>query len=301
MPVTTDPPSTRRVAVLTASRSYPLHDVDRPATQAALDAAGLQHELVPWDAPFDWERVDAAVIRSTWDYTARLTEFLDTLERIAAHTPLLNPLEVVRWNVDKRYLAELASQGVPVVPTRYVEPGHDLADAVAAHPCVVVKPTVSAGAKHTARHNTTASAMAHASSLLDAGHTVMVQPYLQRVDTEAETGLVYLEGRFSHAFAKAPILDGDDGLPHTDATGMLVERITARQATIDQLTIGQRVLDALQRRFGTLLYARVDLLPGADGPVVLEVELVEPNLFLSLGAGAADAFASHLRNRLWVA
>ncbi len=299
---TFDPQRPRRVAVLTASPAFTRHDVDRATTEAALDATGLVHELVPWDSDFDWTSVEAAVIRSTWDYTERLSEFLRALKHIADRTMLLNPLDVVRWNVDKRYLADLATDAVPVIPTRYVIPGESPDEAVhGTDTPLVVKPVVSAGARHTARHDAHGTAVAHARSLLAEGHTIMVQPYLDLVDSQSETGLVYLEGHFSHAFAKAPILDGADGRPHTDGDGMLVERITARQATEEQIRVGQQVIESLQRRFGTLLYARVDLLPSAHGPLVLEVELVEPNLFLSLGQGAAATFARHLHERLSVA
>jgi glutathione synthase/RimK-type ligase-like ATP-grasp enzyme len=291
-----------RVALLTAGPSYAVHDVDREPTGTALQHVGIDVEVIPWDSPRDWTVFDAAVVRSTWDYTTRLAEFLEVLQVIEANTRLLNPRDVIEWNVDKRYLRDLAEEGVPVVPTRYVTPLEDPEPAVVAMgPVVVVKPVVSAGAKHTARHDHASSACEHAQALLAAGHTVMVQPYLERVNTERETGLVFLAGEFSHAFAKAPILAGADGSPSTASDGTLLERITPRQAAVEQRVVAEQVMDRVQHRFGRLLYARVDVLPSDHGPVVLEVELVEPNLFLSMSVGAADRFARCLLEQLWVA
>jgi glutathione synthase/RimK-type ligase-like ATP-grasp enzyme len=288
---TKHPPVPRRIALLTADPSYPVVDVDRDVTVDALDGVGVEHTLVPWTAEVAWGHFDLVVLRSTWDYTTSLGPFLTVLEDIASQTTLVNPLEVVRWNVDKRYLADLAQAGLPVTPGRYLAAGDDVRAVVGATPLpLVVKPVVSAGAKNTRRHDDHRSAEAHASALLETGVTVLVQPYLPAVDDEGETGLVFIGGRYSHAFRKAAILSPTDGLPITVAD-VLVERITPRQATTEQLVVAQRVVDWLQQRFGTLLYARVDLLPTAQGPVVLEVELVEPNLFFSVQPSTAGAFA----------
>lgn len=295
---TLDPTVVPRVAVLTARECYPLHDVDRELTAAALTRAGMVHELVPWDAAVDWAGFDLVVIRSTWDYTEHLAAFMDTLAHIHTVTRLVNSVDVVRWNVDKRYLADLAAAGVPVVPTQYLTPGVDPGPTIGqlATP-LVVKPVVSAGAKNTARHDCHDDATAHAQQLLHDGSTIMVQPYLGQVNDHGETGLVYLAGTYSHAFRKAPILTGADGAPETTGDGVLVERITQRQASPQERAVGDVVMTWLSRRFTTLAYARVDLLPTPAGPVVLEVELVEPNLFFTMCHPAADLFAQHLLGR----
>lgn len=288
---TIDPRPPRRVALLTADPSYPVHDVDRLLTADALDAVGVAHALVPWTADVDWSQFDLAVLRSTWDYTTQLTPFLAVLDEVARVTTLANPLEVVRWNVDKRYLGELAEAGFAVTPGRYVTPDDDPGPAVRSfEPPLVVKPVVSAGAKNTRRHDDHATAEAHVRGLSSAGVTVMVQPYLRQVEDAGETGLVFLAGRYSHAFRKAAILASEDGSPIMVADA-LVERITPRQATPEEIAVGRGVVDWLGERFGPLLYARVDLLPTDRGPVVLEVELVEPNLFFVAEPGAAAVFA----------
>lgn len=298
---TSDLPRPRHIALLTADPSYPVVDVDRQLTVQALDRAGLTHTLVPWTASVDWAQFDLAVLRSTWDYTTQVERFLEVLEQVSTCTPLVNGLDVVRWNVDKRYLRDLATAGIAVTPGEYLQPGDDPGAVVRSLPTpLVVKPVVSAGAKNTRRHDDHAAAEAHARSLLQAGLTIMVQPYLNGVDTQGETGLVFLGGRYSHAFRKAPILAGADGTPQMVAD-VLVERITPRRATTEQIALGQRVVDWLGQRFGTLLYARVDLLPTASGDVVLELELVEPNLFFSVEPATVDGFARLVANWPWIA
>lgn len=298
---TIDPRPPRRIALLTADPSYRVDDVDRHLTAEALDAVGVAHTLVPWTSDVDWSQFDLVVLRSTWDYTTQLAPFLAVLDELARVTTLANPLEVVRWNVDKRYLGDLADAGFPVTPGRYVTPGDDPTPVVRSfEPPVVVKPVVSAGAKNTRRHDDHATAEVHVRALTDAGVTVMVQPYLPQVDDAGETGLVFLAGRYSHAFRKAAILASVDGTPIT-AAGALVERITPRQATPEEIAVARGLVDWLGGRFGPLLYARVDLLPTEGGPVVLEVELVEPNLFFVAEPGAAAVFAHEVVRWLSVA
>lgn len=192
-----------RIALVTAVESRS-HDADLPLLQPACAAAGLDAHVVGWDDPsVSWRRFDAAVLRSPWNYMERLPAFLDWCARVDRRTRLLNPLSVVRWNTDKHYLADLAARGVPVVPTRFVEPGADpaqaLEDFLAAHRCeeFVVKPAVSAGSRDTRRHARAgaAEAIAHLARLVDAGRSAMLQPYQHAVDTRGETALLYFRGR----------------------------------------------------------------------------------------------------------
>ncbi len=112
-----------RIALVTAREALAL-DEDMPPLRAALAAAGVMAEVPCWDDPaVDWSCYDAALLRSTWDYVERIDEFLAWCERCARQTRLLNSPDVVRWNTDKHYLVHLAQAGVPVVPTRFVEPG----------------------------------------------------------------------------------------------------------------------------------------------------------------------------------
>jgi glutathione synthase/RimK-type ligase-like ATP-grasp enzyme len=250
-----------------------------------------------WDADeTDWAEYGAVVVRSTWDYQLRREEFL----RWAATVPaLLNPLDVLVWNTDKRYLAELAAEGIGAIETRFVEPGSALCLPEAGE--IVLKPSVSAGSRDTARFALgDASGRERAERLVAeihaGGRVAMLQPYLGRVDRLGETALVYIGGRFSHAVRKGPLLRPGEG----PTEGFFApETIAAREAGEAERALGERVLESVARRFGTLLYARVDVAPGDGGePVVLEVELTEPSLFFGHGDGAVRRFTEALEARI---
>ena len=269
-------------------------DDDEPLLVAALADAGLTAAAADWaDAAVDWAAADLVVVRSTWDYAPRRGDFLAWARRVEAVTALHNPAAVLAWNTDKRYLAELAAAGLPVVPTAWAATPAEVPAALARwDDDVVVKPVISAGARDTARFAPAerAAAAAFARRVLDTGRPVMVQPYLTRLDAEGETGLVYLDGAFSHAFGKGAILAGDPPGPGLFAA----ETITARTAEPGQRAVGDAVVAAVGERVGAVpLYARVDLVPGDDGgPLVLEVELTEPSLNLPVGPGAAERLAA---------
>ena len=274
-------------------------DEDEPLLRDALSDAGISSTVADWaDPDADWS-ADAVVVRSTWDYAPRREEFLAWARRVQAGTLLLNPAEVLAWNTDKRYLAELDAAGVPVVPTAWAEDEDALQAALDRWPGdVVVKPTVSAGARDTARFGPAGrrDAAALGATVLASGRAVMVQPYLDRLDAEGETGLVYLDGVFSHAFRKGALLAGAALGPGLYAE----EEIAPRTATAAQQAVGDAVLAAAEQRLRRVpLYARVDLVPGEDGtPVLLELELTEPSLFLTTDPAAAGRVASAVAARV---
>lgn len=237
------------------------------------------------------------VVRSPWDYTRRHAEFLEWAERVAALTALANPPAVIRWSTDKRYMADLRAAGVPAVPTSFAAPGETMDWPQADE--VVVKPTVSAGSLDTERHTATqrARAEAHVARLHAAGRVVMAQPYLSAVEGErGETALVFLDGAFSHALRKGPML-----VPGLSVVGGLYveEDIRAAEATAAERSVAEAAIAAIPGAGGPLLYARVNLVPDDDGrPVVLELELVEPSLFLAFSPGAAERAAAAVAARL---
>lgn len=259
-----------RVALATCAELPSLADDDAPLLPA-LAAAGVEAEVAVWDDPaVDWSSCDLVVLRSTWDYAWRRREFLGW----AAGVPLLaNPMRVVVWNTDKTYLRDLADAGVPVVPTTYVPPGAVFAPSPAD---VVVKPTVSAGAADTSRESDGGAAAVAA--LQAAGRTAMVQPYLPALETAGETSVVVLGGQVSHAVRREPLL----------LTGGRDE-VRARTPTAAELAVVQAALGAVRHE---LLYARVDLVPGPAGPLLLELELTEPALFIGLEPAAPARFAA---------
>lgn len=291
----------RCVGLVTSAPAVGL-DGDHDALVDALTRHGAKAIPVIWDDPaVNWEALDAAVLRSTWDYHTNYSEFLRWTDRAAAATALHNPAPVVRWNTDKRYLADLAAAGLPVVPTTHLRPGQAIdldRDLSAAVGDVVVKPAVSVGSLDTARYSPTerADARKHVHRLLGDGRAVLVQPYQDAVDRDGETSLVYIDGALSHGFRKGPIL-----LERTDPSeGVLFreEELSVRRPTADQAAVGDAVIREIEARFGRLLYARIDLLPTPGGPLVLEVELVEPSLNHDLGPGSADRFAAAIVARM---
>ena len=195
---------------------------------------------------------------------------------------VLNSPAVLRWNTDKRYLTTL---GTETIPTTFLEPEEDF---VAPDTPFVVKPSVGAGSIEAARYDAgDERARDHVRRLHAAGKTVMVQPFLEAVDHADEIALHFLGGEFSHAVRKAAMLPrgGDPG------EGLFVEeQISAAEPSAGELDLAQRALDAVPFEREDLLYARIDLLPG---PVVLEVELTEPSLYL----GYSDGGRRTLRRR----
>lgn len=283
------------IALVTATAARVL-DEDLSPLDAALRGAGADVHVVDWDdTGVDWSLFRLALLRSPWDYAPRLPEFLRWAEQISGLTTLLNPLPLVRWNTDKHYLADLARRGVPTVPGEFIEPGEHASEALskflARHDAAefVVKPAVGAGSRDAQRHARLehAPAVAHVERLLEARRSVLLQPYLDRVDDDGETALIYFAGQFSHAIRKGPLLRKAAGPEALFAA----EHITPREPQADELRVGAQALDAMP--FATPLYARVDLIRDATAaPCVLELELTEPSLFFAHAPGSAKRFAS---------
>lgn len=277
-------------------------DPDDRLVLAPLAARGVAVEPAVWDDPdVDWSSYDLVVLRSPWDYARRHDEFVTWAASVPA---LINPANVVRWNTDKRYLGELSAAGVPTVPTSWIEPGESW-QLPAETGEYVLKPAVSAGSQDTGRYDLADPAhrdlaAAHVRRLSEAGRVTMVQPYLRAVDAEGETALLFLAGpeglAFSHAIRKGPMLTGPDLGPD----GLYkAEEITARTARPEELAVAERTLAAVPGGTRQLLYARVDLIPGPDGePVLVELELTEPSLFIGYADGAPDRLATAIITHL---
>lgn len=291
------------VALVTARAAAALDEDLQPLLEA-LHAAGAAVQAVNWDdSAVAWQTFDIAVLRSTWDYTMRLQEFLRWSERIAASTRLCNALALIRWNIDKHYLQQLAAQGLAIVPSQFVEPDADarttLADFLTHQAEVaemVVKPAIGAGSRDAERHgrDDVAAILAHIKRLQVTGRSALLQPYLDRVDAQGETALIYFSGQFSHAIRKGPLLRRGGG-----ATRALFapEQISPRTPSADELHLADAVVAGIPG--GAPLYARVDLIRDRDGaPCVLELELTEPSLFFAQAPGAAAKFASEILRRI---
>ena len=282
---------------LASCAELPALDEEGQLLLAALRARGAKADPVVWDDDSaDWAEYDLVVVRGTWDYVPQLERFLAWTGHVAEVSRLLNPAGVIRWNTDKRYLADLDRAGVPVVPTQFLEPGdgpdHRFGDVE--H---VVKPVVSAGSRDTLRLSPADAGrgLAHAAALLDAGRSVMVQPYLHEVDEHGETALLHLDGHFSHAMRKGPLL-----APGMELVEDLYaeEEMSVREPSAAEREVAAAALAALPDGLGEdLLYARVDLLPSPDGPRLLELELTEPSLFLDHHPPGVEALADAVLRR----
>jgi hypothetical protein len=271
-----------------------------------LRAAGVEVDVLTWDEPqADWAAYDLVVIRSPWDYPARRDEFVAWASRVPR---LLNPADILAWNTDKHYLRELAAAGIPVTPTDFIEPlsaGSGSASWTAPESGEwVVKPAISAGSRDTGRYAFPAErdlALAHVTRLTAAGRTAMIQPYLHAVDLAGETAVLCTPDAtgklsFSHAIRKGPMLTGPD-VGEIDLASL--EKIAPRTPTDAELSLAARVLESIPGGPDRLLYARVDMIPGPDGtPLLVELELAEPSLFLSYAPEATARLSAAIQTRL---
>jgi glutathione synthase/RimK-type ligase-like ATP-grasp enzyme len=244
-----------------------------------LRAQGIEPVWGVWDDPgVDWAQFDLVVVRSAWDYAERWQEFLRWAEGLPR---IENPLPVLRFGVDKeRYLTALA--GVPVVPTEFVHPGESFSPPRGPF---VVKPAISAGGRRSARFDGgDASAAELVAEITGAGDTAMVQPLIEGV---AESSLVFLDGEFSHALSRSAALPLGGPRPVL----FLEEQLGPHEATPEERSVAEAALALVP---APMLYARVDLLGGA----VLELEIVEPSLYLAFSRSAADMLARAISARL---
>jgi glutathione synthase/RimK-type ligase-like ATP-grasp enzyme len=282
---------------LATCAALPELDEDERLAIGPLQARGMRVSTAVWDDPsVDWAGFDLVVIRSTWDYTTRRDEFVAWARSVEQVTRLANRAGVIAWNTDKRYLRELEATGVPVVRTSWLEPGATVElPSAGIH---VIKPAIGAGSLDAERFDLANppdadAARAHAERLLASGQTVMVQPYLSSVDEHGEAGLVFLRGEYSHAITKSAML----GAPKESIAGLYkAEVITERVPSAAELALARRTLAALPWPADELLYARVDMLADACGePVLIELELTEPSLFMAKASEAAGRLAESIR------
>jgi glutathione synthase/RimK-type ligase-like ATP-grasp enzyme len=296
-------PGARRRLAAASNASFPnLHD-DWPLLRAALADAGVEAVTAVWNDPaVDWSAFDLVLASGTWDNIHHVDEFLAWADTVAASgVPVRNSPATLRWNIDKTYLVALERAGIPTVPTIWVEPGtSDVEVASLALPEgeVVVKPSVSGGGYRTARYepHEEEAARAHVVELIASGRTAMVQPYQPRVDAEGETGLIYIGGTFSHAIRKDPMIRRGVGpLDHL----MDNQVISGATATTAQRRVAARSLAAAEELLGPTSYARVDVVETPDaGPALLELELLDPVLFLTHHPEGAVTLARELAGLL---
>jgi glutathione synthase/RimK-type ligase-like ATP-grasp enzyme len=267
--------------------AMPVPDPESDVLIAALAERGVRSALVPWTADHGWAATPLVVCRTPWDYVGRSAEFLGWARATAAATRLLNPAGLVEWNVHKRYLVELQERGVPVVPTTVLTPNSSPAArtaAVGGTGELVIKPAVSGGAQGTIRVAADAdAAREHLAGLLRDGDA-LVQPYLPEVE-DGEVSLILFGGRLSHAVRKTPApgdfrVQGEHG-----------GTVSPHEPSAAEQGVARQVLEGLP---WAPAYARIDLVITPEGPLLMEAELIEPELFLHADPAAAGRFADVL-------
>jgi biotin carboxylase len=275
-------------------RPLPEPDPDEHLLLAALAARGVRARMVDWRDPReDWDAPVPTLLRSTWDYLHHLEEFLAWVERAGRAAELWNPPAVVRANVHKFYLRGLERRGIAIVPTAFLERGTGSSVVAVAEEHgwndVVVKPAVSAGSFATLRARLTHSAERAAAEAHLAHHLgerdMLVQRYAPAVEGSGERALVWIAGEFTHSVRKRPRFLGQE--EHVSAALPIEE---------DERALGEAALAPLRHE---LLYARVDVVRDDGGrPIVMELELCEPSLFLKQHPPALERLVSALEARL---
>jgi hypothetical protein len=296
------PPSPRstpsRLAVA-VGEDYESFSTDWPYLRRELEAVGIVASLERWtDAAVRWDTFDLILANGAWDNIHHPDEFPDWADRVAGVTRLVNSASMLRWNIDKHYLAVLAEAGIPTLPTTWIEPPGDWVGTPLPDGEFVVKPAVSGGGFETARYapDELDAARLHIDRLLAAGRTAMVQPYQSAVDALGEVGLIFLAGQYSHAIAKSPLLVPGAGAKLNLA---IDEEISATTPSHQQQDVATAALTVAEQLLGATTYARIDLVPQLDGtPALLELELLDPALFLDFDPAAAARFAQVLKERM---
>ena len=259
---------------------------DLPLVEA-LSRLGVDCRVARWDDPdYRWDATEHVLLRTTWDYHLHLLDFMSWLDRIKSVTCVWNPVDLVKWNVNKTYLLRLQKAGVPVVPTRLLSHGlpanlSTLLDETGWDEAII-KPVVGLathGVKRLSRADLNEGQTA-LRALLESDD-VLLQKFLPSVNDYGERALMFFNGEYSHAVRKTAF----QALAHTGGAGE-----TAAEATEAELAVARQALQFLEK---PPLYARVDLVPdGAGQPVIMELELVEPSLFFAYKPGSAERFAS---------
>ena len=281
------------IGLVTCSKHPDLSDDDRPLLKA-LRTLGLDCAPAVWDKPdVRWSDYRALVLRSTWNYHThprKFTEWLRALE--ARDVPLWNPVPVVRWNMHKRYLRELEGQGILVPPTEWVARGdpRPLRTLLATRGWTdaIVKPAISASATDTWR--TTGNVMEDDRRFAELAwrRDVLVQPTIAEVASDGEWSLMYLGGAFSHAMRKRP--RAGDFRVQAEHGGTSARE----EPPAGIVAAGGAIVAKIP---GDWLYARVDGVATGAGFMLMELELIEPVLFLGEKGGAVEQLASAIAAR----
>jgi len=283
---------THRLAIATSELVPGIHPDDAHLA-ATLRQLGVEPTACVWNDPaVNWSAFDAVLLRSTWDYFKHYAAFTRWLDQLPV--PTINDKPLVRWNSEKRYLLDLAALGVDIIPTQIVA-AKDLSQTLATRHGheVVVKPTVSGTAWHTARGVVGEARFEQAVAQLPQAFDYLVQPFLHEVVNDGEWSLLFFNGEYSHAVIKRPA--AGDYRVQSDFGG--TAELVQPDATL--IASAQRALAATAALGHTqVAYARVDGVVVDGQFLLMELEMIEPFLHLGASPKAAERFAGHVRQRL---
>ncbi len=262
---------------------------DDKYVQQALEKMGLKVVRMNWDSPsFDWTETRCAIFRTTWDYFDRFAEFSSWLDTVSTPTPLINPIETIRWNVDKHYLKDLAAKGVNVPTTVFIEKGdvRTLAQVVESTnwSTLIVKPAVSGAARHTYKFERK-GVKDHEAIFqeLIQDEAMLLQEFQEKILTKGEVALIVLGGQYSHAILKKA--KTGDFRVQDDFGGTLHEYAPSPE----EIYFAE---NAVRQVSPLPVYARVDVIwDNEDQLCVSELELIEPELWFRKHPAAAELLA----------
>ena len=289
--------SAMHIALATCS-NLPDWEVDDRPLHEALRGRDVEFSQPSWDdAAFDWSQCDVCLIRTTWDYQDNLSAFLEWIERVDQQTLLLNPAKIIQWNSHKSYLRALQSSGVPTVETEWLMTGADVDVKSILEKRnwqrAFIKPAIGATARETLRFDNDAAGIASANdhiARLLPHEDLMMQPYLENVETFGEVSAIFIDGQFSHGVRKIPVA-GDYRVQ--DDFGASDEPYTF---PVKELAVAQHAIDQTGE---PLLYGRCDFLRDDAGDLRLtEMELIEPSLFFRHDSAAAKRLADAICERI---
>lgn len=259
-----------KIAILTCKELTPDTTVDDYLCFEILKDKGHQIDEIVWDEDHDFSSYDFALIRTTWDYQHKADHFQKRMKEIAAQTRLINPLETVLWNMNKKYLMEFDEMGLPVIPSKYHEEVSSqqiesyLAQAEFAQG-LIIKPTVG-GSSHGIQLIKQVSDYTPV-----AKGEWLIQPFLPGIQERGEYSLIYFAGKFSHAICKLP---KSQEFRCQEEYGSNISAINPDEK---MFAIAEQILNQNSYHQD---YARVDLIPDGDSYKLVELELIEPCLFL---------------------
>ncbi|MBA4191248.1 MAG: hypothetical protein C0467_24975, partial [Planctomycetaceae bacterium] len=266
--------------------------------QNALQRLGISSVRIDWSRPgVDWSQFKWAVFRTTWDYFDRFDEFSSWLRRAANETKLCNSAALVQWNMDKHYLADLATRGISVVESQFIERGDSvkLSEVLVetGWTDAVVKPCVSGAARHTYR--VTPANVASVDPVIEkllVSESVMLQPFQHDVTVSGEDSLMVFNGKVTHAVRKTP--KAGDFRVQDDHGGS----VRNHTPSAEQIDLAERAIAACEP---TPAYGRVDLVRNNRGELaIMELELIEPELWLRYCPEAASEFAKAVKDQVCV-